>query len=118
MQILSLTFGLILVLLPLALVVLAWKSERQNVVAQVPWRKRVFAVALMGGAVGYAWFWIVFLFLPSRVPFELYRVIGWASESVAIACLALSFAGVGAARLFAVLASAGVAVLWVSVGFW
>ena len=118
MQILSSMFGLMLVLLPLALVVLAWKSARRNAHAQVPWRKRMFAVALIGGALGYVWFWIAFLFLPSRVPFELYRVIGWASESFAVASLALSFAGIGAARLFAVLASAGVAVLWVSVGFW
>jgi hypothetical protein len=78
----------------------------------------MFAVALIGSTLGYVWFWIAFLFLPSLAPFELYRVIGWASESFAVVCLALSFAGTGSARLFAVLAATGVAVLWVSVGFW
>jgi len=118
MEILLSVFGVLLVSLPFALVVLAWKSARRNGEAQLPWRRRLFSVALIGGALGYLWFWIAFLFLPSLVAFETYHVIGWVSESLAVVCLALSFAGTGAARLLAVMASAGIAVLWVSVGFW
>jgi hypothetical protein len=116
MEVLFLVLGLLLVSLPLALVVFAWKSARLKGDAQLPWRIRLFSVALIGGALDYLWFWIAFLFLPSLVSFEAFRVIGWVSESLAVVCLALSFAGTGATRLFAVMASAGVAVLWVSVG--
>ena len=86
--------------------------------AQPTWRKRMFTVALIGDALGYVWFWVVLLVSPSFHTFEAYRVIGWTSELFAAVCLALSFAGTFPARLFAVLASAGVVVLWVSVGFW
>ena len=74
-------------------------------------------MGIIGGAAGYAWFWISFLFLPSRLPFETYRGIGWGSAALAVIFTALSFAGTGAARIFAVLATAGVAMLWASVGF-
>ncbi len=118
MEILSSILGQMIVSLPFILVVLAWRSARRKGAAQLPWRKRMFAVALIGAALGYVWFWLVFLFIVRVVPLELYWVIGWASESFALIFLALSFAGTGATRIFALLASAGIAVLWVSVGFW
>ena len=118
MEILFSVLGLLLASLPLVLVVFAWKLARRKGGAQLAWRRRLFSVALIGGALVYLWFWIAILFLPSHVSFEAYRVIGWVSGSFALVCLALSFAGTGAARLFAVTGSAGVALLWASVGFW
>jgi len=118
MEVFSTIAGLILVSLPFVFVVLAWTSARRSGKFEVPWRKRLFTLSIIGGAAGYAWFWVAFLFLPSRLPFETYRAIGWVSGALAVTFTALSFAGTGAARIFAVLATAGVAILWVSVGFW
>jgi hypothetical protein len=118
MEIPSSIAGLILVSLPFVFVVLAWRSARRNTKLQVLWRKRLFTVALIGAAAGYAWFWIVFLFLPSRLPFEVYRLIGWVSGGLAVTFAALSFSGSGPARIFAFLATTGVAVLWATIGFW
>ena len=110
--------GLLIVSVPMVLVVHAWKSARRMGDTQPPWRRRLFSVALIGNFLGYLWFWVATLSLPTFVAYETYYVIGWVSESLAVVCLALSFAGAGAARLSAVMAAVGVAFLWASVGFW
>ena len=110
--------GLLLVSLPFVLVVLAWKSLRWFGVVQVPWRKRVFDVALIGTGFGYMWFWLVFLAFPHAFSFEIYEKVGRTSQRVALVFLVLSLAGTGFARLFAVAAAVGIAVLWVTIGFY
>jgi len=114
----AIVFGLLLVSLPFVLVVLAWKSLHWFQPAQVGWRKHVFAVALTGTAVSYVWFWLVFLAFPKTFSFETYEKVGRVSQGLALVFLVLSFAGTGFARLFSVAAAAGVAVLWVTVGFY
>jgi hypothetical protein len=115
-EVFRVVFGSLLVALPFVLVVLAWRSLHWAHPIQVPWRKRLFAVALVGTALSYLWFWLVFLALPRTLSFQMYENVGRSSQGLALAFLILAFAGVGLARLFAVAAALGVAVLWMTIG--
>jgi len=112
------TVGLVLLSLPAILLVLAWKSGKRRGAFQVALRERVFTAALIGTGLTYLWFWIAFLTLPHLISFGAYEKIGWISQSFSFVFLVLSLAGTGTARRLAVLAAAGVAMLWVSLGFW
>ena len=117
-EVFAIVFGSLLASLPFVLVVLAWRTLQRVQTVQAPWRKRVFAVALVGTALSYLWFWIAFLGLPRTLSFDMYEKIGRSSQTLALVFLVLAFAGTGLARLFGVAAALGVAVLWMTVGFY
>jgi hypothetical protein len=117
-EVFTFAVGVLLVSLPLVLVALAWKSLQWFQAVQVPWRKRVFDVALVGTALGYVWFWVVFLAFPHAFSFESFEKVGRISQKLAFVLLLLSLAGTGIARLFAAAAALGLAVLWLTIGFY
>jgi len=110
--------GLVLMSLPFVLLVFAWRFAARRTGAQVSWRERVFAGALIGSGLSYLSFWVAVLVLPHVASSGVYEKVGWASEWSAVIFLVLSLVGTGAARVLAALAAAGIALLWVSVGFW
>lgn len=118
MEVIISIIGLMLFSLPLVLVVFAWNFARRSTHAQVAWRKLVFTAALIGSGLGWLWFLIAILVLTRITSSGTYEKIGWISESFSLFFIALSLTGTGVARFLAVLAAAGVALLWVSVGFW
>jgi hypothetical protein len=114
----SVAVGLVLLSLPLVLLLFAWRFAARRTGAQVAWRERVFAVALIGSGLSCLSFWIAVLILPHVASLEVYEKVGWTSESFSLIFLVCSLAGTGTARVLAALAAAGMAMLWVSVGFW
>ena len=110
--------GLVLLSLPAIVLVLAWRFRKRHGDAPVAWRKQVFTGALIGSGVSFLWFWTAILVLPRYISSEAFERIGWISQSFCLVFLVLSLAGKREARVFAALAAMGVAMLWVSVGFW
>lgn len=110
--------GFLIAFLPIVLLFFAWRFAGRRTDTQAAWRKRAFTGALMGNGLAWLWFWAVFLILTRTMSSGAYERIGWVSESLSLVLIALSLTGAGVARLLAALAAAGVAMMWVSVGFW
>lgn len=109
---------MVLVLLPLALDGIAWRLFVRNPGSRTVWRRRAFRISIAGIAANYALFWTDFIVIP--VVFHddyLHMAIGWVGVTLSFTFLGLAFMGSGAARICAALASVGVWLLWVSIGF-
>ena len=119
MDALFMLFGVVLVVLPLALNGIAWRLFLRNPDPGTTWRRRAFRIVLAGIAVNYALFWTDFMVVPVIFHDDKWHTaIGWIGVTLSFTFLGLAFLGSGAARILAVLASVGVYLMWVSIGFY
>jgi hypothetical protein len=112
-------FGVVLVVLPLALNGIAWRLFLRNQDPGKTWRRRAFRFVLAGIAANYVLFWTNFIVVPVIFHDDYWHTaIGWTGVTLSFAFLGLAFLGSGAARICAVFASVGVWLMWVSTGFY
>jgi hypothetical protein len=118
MNTLFMLFRVVLVLLPLVLDGIAWRLFLRNPDSRTVWRQRAFRIGIAGIAANYALFWTDFMVIPVILQNDYWHtVIGWMGVTLSFTFLGLACMGSGAARICAALASVGVWLLWVSIGF-
>jgi hypothetical protein len=111
--------GLPLLSAPLLLIGVAGVMYRKRLKPLATWRRRVFLMTLAASALNYATVWLDILVVPHLAGSILntYIAIGRTGEFCSIALFA-ALAGTGTARVYAVLAAAGLLFMWMGVGFY
>jgi hypothetical protein len=114
--------GLSLLSAPLLLIGMAWVKHRKRPEPLATWRRTVFLMTLVASVLNYAIVWLDILVVPhldlAQSRLNTYTAIGRTGEFFSIALFASALAGTGTARVYAVLAAAGVLCIWMSIGFY
>jgi hypothetical protein len=111
--------GLSLLSAPLLLIGVAGVMYRKRPKPLATWRRRVFLMTLAASALSYATVWLDILVVPHLAGSRnTYIAIGRTGEFCSIALFASALAGTGTARVYAVLAAAGLLFMWMGLGFY
>ena len=112
--------GLSLLSAPLLMIGVAWVMYRNRPEPLATWRRRVFLTTLAASVLNYATVWLDILVVPHLAVSRLstYTTLGRTGEFFSIALFASALAGTGTARVYAVLAAAGLLFMWMSLGFY
>jgi hypothetical protein len=115
-------FGLFLFSAPLLLIGVAWVKYRNRPEPLATWRRTVFLMTLAASVLNYAIVWLDILVVPhlglAQSRLNTYTAIGRSVEFFSIVLFASALAGTGTARVYAVLAAAGVLCMWMGLGFY
>jgi hypothetical protein len=105
---------------PLLMIGVAWVMYRNRPEPLATWRRRVFLTTLAASVLNYATVWLDILVVPHLAVSRLntYTTLGRTGEFFSIALFASALAGTGTARVYAVLAAAGLLFMWMSLGFY
>jgi hypothetical protein len=114
--------GFSLLATPLLLIGLAWVMYKDHPEPLPTWRRTVFLTTLAASVLNYAIVWLDLLVVPhlalARSGLNTYTAIGRTGEFLSIGLFASAIAGTGTARVYALLAVAGVLCMWMSLGFY